>query len=213
MKRSLFASMTACAAMVFGLAVQAAPMLSLSSSANLSTLTVGQTTTISVSLSGLTVGQQLQELLGSISFSPTLFAQPTSVTAGPIVPTITAPIFQTNTATPGFVDGLFDTGGLVGTTPITTNGVFFSFTLRAIATGVGSVGFDTVDGLFFNPADRFSPIAANVVAGPDLPVTIRAAGGGAVPLPAGLNAGLFTIGILLAGKKLSDTASRKNLAA
>ena len=213
MKRSFLASLAACSAMFFAFAVQAAPMLSLSSSANLSTLTVGQTTTISVSLSGLTVGQQLQELLGSISFSSTLFAQPTSVTPGPILPTTTPPIFQTNTTTPGFVDGLFDTGGLVGTTPITSNGVFFSFTLRAIATGVGSINFDTVDGLFFNPADRFSPIAANVVTGAALPVTIRAAGGGGVPLPAGLNAGLFTIGILFAGKKFSANAGRKNLAA
>lgn len=130
MKRRFLASMTAGATMLLGLAAQAAPMLSLSSGTNLNTLVVGQTAMINVLLTGLTPGRQLQELLASVSFDPTIFMQPGSVTPGPIVPNTAPPFFKTSTSVPGFVDGLYDTGGLGAPNLITGNGVFYSFTLK-----------------------------------------------------------------------------------
>ena len=130
MKRHFLASMTAGATMLLGLAAQAAPMLSLSSGTNLNTLVVGQTAMINVLLTGLTPGRQLQELLASVSFDPTIFMQPGSVTPGPIVPNTAPPFFKTSTSVPGFVDGLYDTGGLGAPNLITGNGVFYSFTLK-----------------------------------------------------------------------------------
>jgi hypothetical protein len=136
----IFALAFAC--LMFVIAAPAkALMLSVSSPDDTSNLSVGQTFTVDVNLSGLAPGQQLDYLNGSALFTNSvLLSSPVSVTPGSIVPNplSTPSDFTTNTL-PGEADATFNTASASPAYQISNDGVFFAFQLTALHKGAGSI--------------------------------------------------------------------------
>jgi len=135
--------------------VQAAPSLTLTSNpVNLSNLNVGQSITVQVNL-GLGGGPALSLLTSEIDFSQSIFAMPTNITAGPIVPDATNSFLGASFS--NAADASFDsTFTIPSGQHIVVGGDFFSFNLTANAPGTGSITFgpasanDTSGGEFDN---------------------------------------------------------------
>jgi hypothetical protein len=121
-------------------------LLTLSSPDNLSSVHVGQTVHVNVTLSGVATGGPLDSLGATVQISPgasmALFSIP-SISAGPIVPSgggfMTAPQVGIADAT---YDDLFNSTNH----PISTDGVFYSFSLVAASPGSGTFGFTFLSG-------------------------------------------------------------------
>lgn len=121
-------------------AASAAPMLSLSSSADLAHLTPGTPFTVDVLLSGLPSGAALSELSATVKFDQAVFGAPTSITPGLIVPQPLAdPLDFLSASAPGLADASFNTFSTSAATQVTSNGVFYHFTLTPQTTGAGDL--------------------------------------------------------------------------
>ncbi len=94
-------------------------------SADLSHLTVDQALRFDVSLSGLNPGAQLDYLAGTVTFDSSLLGSATDVTTGGIVPDPTGFV---GAGFVGAADALYDAVFFsVTNTPISSNGVFYTF--------------------------------------------------------------------------------------
>jgi hypothetical protein len=174
-----------------------------SSTADLAALQVGDSITFDVTLSGLDVAgnQALGTIGATLNFDPVTFGIPASITPGTIIPDTTG--FLTAPAA-GVADASY-TSVLANTSAeISSNGLFFEFTLvvQASGAGAGVVGFSFVDALDPN----FGPV--NISSGPDLAYRVNA-----VPEPSSLSlivlAGAWICGPWIqARRRLSWTAGR-----
>ncbi len=175
-------------------------LLTLSSPDDLSSLTVGQTTHVDVTLSGLLVGEQLVTLTSGVSFDGPLLGTPTAIQAGSIVPNpLASPLdFQTVSAA-GAAHASFLTFSNNASEQIVSNGILYGFDFKAIAPGSGTLQFDPLAliGEQFDATNLNLPILRFIDIGPALTFTIKAANGGggggggggtSVPLPGGLPA-------------------------
>lgn len=128
-------------------------MFSLSSSpSDLTTLSVGDTVTLDVSLSGLAPGEELAFLAATIGFDDNVFGAPLAVDPGIDPPGILPdPLGFDGTRSPGLADGLFDAFNTAsGNDRITTNGLFYTFRLEvqpSAVVGPGQIAFGFVDAL------------------------------------------------------------------
>lgn len=122
--------------------------LRMTSSTDLSSLTVSDTFTVDVNLEGLSSGLTLSDLASTVLLSQPSFGQPASgnaVAAGPIV---VDPLFDffgdafPPSGAVDFVDGQFLS--LDVNNYIASDGRFFSFTLEATAAGSGTIEFDPI---------------------------------------------------------------------
>jgi hypothetical protein len=157
----------------------AGPMLSVAAdSADPSNLSVGQVVQFDVSLSGLGAGDSLDYLAGTVVFPTSLLGTPSNVSAGAIVPD---PSGFMSAGFAGSADAFYDAVFFSNThTPITTNGIFFTFDVTAQAPGSGNLAFDPTT-LAANDGSN-NPITLD--AGPPLPFDIH--GTASTPEPASL---------------------------
>jgi hypothetical protein len=117
-------------------------LLSLSADApDLNSLTLGQSFNVQVSLSGLNTGDTLDFLAATVTFDGTRLGTP-SITAGPIVPDPTGYI---QSALSGLADASYDALFASSGSPITDNGLFYSFSVVVQGLGQGTIAFDFVD--------------------------------------------------------------------
>jgi hypothetical protein len=162
---------------------QAGIIETLSSNApDLQHLDVGQTVTITTSLSGLNPGDTLDFLGVDVRFDSSLFGTPSSVspvlTPTGIVPDVSG--FASG-GSPGVATGLYDDLFAITGLPILTNGSFFTFRLTAWASGSGVIALNpTPNSVGIDSAGATLP---NVTASSDLSYTIEL-GPAAVPEPA-----------------------------
>jgi len=116
-----------------------------SSTADLNALTPGEQVAFDVTLSGLTTGQQIGTLGATLVFDPSLLGAPLSVTPGAIVPDITG-FLTAPVPSPGVADASYEFLFANSLAPITSNGVFFQFTVAAQGPAAsGSISFQYVD--------------------------------------------------------------------
>ncbi len=194
---TIFTTVLAVTATTTSLA-QAVVNLELSSPDDLLDLSVGQTATVEMSLTGLdtAAGEQLVSLAGSVLFPSSILGTPANITAGPIIPDpLSDPFdFQVFDA-PGQADATFLTFNVDATEHITDNGVFFTFEVTSGSVGSGVFTFDALalQAEQFDPNDPLFPILVDVDPGADLPFVVTAPDGGAVPEP--LTAGLAAMGL------------------
>ena len=151
-----------------------------SGTTDLTTLAVGDSFTIDVSLSGLgDPGEpsQLSDLVGTVVIPSEFSVDPASL-AGGIAPLGIIPgDFFFLDIIGGNVDGQF----LALFDNISANGLFYSFELTAIAAGTGSIGFDP-----FSPTaldENFFPVT---VGENSLPYSVSAGNSNVVPEPSTL---------------------------
>ena len=172
------------------------PTVSLSTASDLSSLSLGDVVTIDVVLSGLLLGDELEYLSAAIDTQ--LFMPLASPTAGPIAD----PLNFTGASLPGGVDGFFDSFfGLNPGANITSDGIFYSFSLKAATLGSGEISISSA--LVAIDLDPMLPDFADPTAtGDPLQFTI-------IPEPGALS--LLAIGCLCLG--LWRASLRRALAA
>jgi hypothetical protein len=121
---------------------QAGTILSLSTDApDLTSLAVGQSFNVQVSLSGLNTGDTLDFLAATVVFDAAVLGTPT-LAIGPIVPDPTGYI---QSALPGLADASYDDLFAASGSPIAANGLFYSFSVTVQGPGQGTIAFDFVD--------------------------------------------------------------------
>jgi hypothetical protein len=159
----------------------AVPSLTLSSiPSDLSNVVPGSMLTLSVRLSDLDAGTELDSLAATVEFDSLLLGEP-AVSKGQIVPDpLHDPLDFLSLVEPGTVDAAFSTLSADPAHHITENGTFYSFTVRAVGPGTGSISLDFADGTIFNLADPASPIPLEISAGPAVPFAIVPEPGSAV---------------------------------
>lgn len=209
MSRCAFYVLAVAVAIGLGSTVRGDIIMSLSSSTDLTNLTVGDQAEIDVTLSGLPDGHFIFNLDTRVLFPSSQFelvSGPTpskafgSVFFGP--DNIADPQLANFNANSGPIAG---GGGVIGDFPDETangvgaigqNGLYYSFIVKAIAVGSGSIGFDLSNpdfnrfsGTDSNPPFAFSPLPT----GPDLSFTINA-----IPEPSSLLLAA-TAGVVLGG--------------
>ena len=113
--------------------VRADLILTLSSANDFSNFAVGDTATFNVALSGVTVAEQPDFLQAAIGYDSTVL-QVMNITSGAIVPDPAG--FDSTGTSPGTVSATYD-DGFVPSSPITTDGVFYSFQVTRL-TGDGT---------------------------------------------------------------------------
>jgi hypothetical protein len=123
---------------------QAAIVLSLTSTGDLTNVTVGQTVRVDVQLTGLAPAESLDFLAASVSFDSTVLGTPV-VNPGVIVPDPTAPAFV-GLGLPGLADASYDSIFSVAGEFIVNNGVFFSFDVAPLAPGSTELSITFADG-------------------------------------------------------------------
>jgi hypothetical protein len=168
--RSFFTSLLTSTAVFIAVPnVRADLTLSLAAeSADLSHLRVGQTVRFDVTLSGLSTGNQLDYLAGTILFDSGLLGSGSNVTAGAIIPDPTGFV---STGFSGSADAFYDAVFFSAmNTPISTNGIFYTFDVVTQKLGSGSLAFDLSTLAATDGND--GPISLN--SGPSLPFTIEA---------------------------------------
>lgn len=123
-----------------------AALVSLSSPDDLTNLTVGQTVTINVSITGLPASG-LSALLVEFLGSPSIFTTPqeADITAGSIVPDAFGFGGGVQAAIPPTEPNFVVTGGYVhaGGGPIVSDGLFYSVQLTVAGEGTGKLEIDT----------------------------------------------------------------------
>lgn len=136
---------TVCALFWATVQSQAAPIVGLVSiPTDTSSLTVGQTISVSVEMTGLNPGDELDLLAATVVFDAGLFSSPT-IAAGSIIPDIDGFLGLED---PGLADGSFDSFFTAsGVDTITGNGVFYSFEVTALKEGSGTIDLDFSDAL------------------------------------------------------------------
>jgi hypothetical protein len=121
---------------------QASIILSLSApGADLADIHVGEMVSFDVMLTGIP-SEGLSSLSAEVDFNSAVFGTPSAIAGGAILPYPDptdngfAPL-----SFPGSAQGGYDTFFAPATTPITSDGVFFSFTVTALNAGSGSFSF------------------------------------------------------------------------
>jgi hypothetical protein len=157
----------------------------LSSPQDLSHLTVGELVTIDVNLQGLVFGSDfIYDLDTKVVFSSSLFQSSGLTTSyGPASGYAfyysgqPPAFFSTSSLGAGDAVGIFNNS--VSAPPINQNGIFYSFTLEAIATGSGSISFDnsvatdnqyasnTTPNFFYIPLPTSSPMSVSISSVPE----------------------------------------------
>lgn len=128
----------------------------LSSPQNLSDITVGELVTIDVNLQGVTFGSDfIYDLDTKVIFPTSLFSAVPDPTNSSGLTTSSGPssgyafyyatqppaFYATSSLSSGDAVGIFNNS--LTAPPINQGGIYYSFTLKAIATGDGSISFDT----------------------------------------------------------------------
>ncbi len=190
------------------------PIATLSSPQDLSHLTVGEQVTIDVNITSLAVGSDfIFNLDTSILFSSSLFKTiPNPGTASGLTTTYgsgsgsvflyagqPAAFDTTSSLNPGNAIGIFNNSS--SAPAISENGVYYSFTLEALASGSGSISFDTTPGANQYAADDTGFNYAPLPNGGSLSFSITA-----VPEPPALSLGLVAV---MAGAVLARRRCRK----
>ena len=146
-------------------------------SADLAHLQVGQDVRFDVTLSGLAAGGQLDYLAGTATFDSALLGSGTNITAGAIVPD---PTGFMGTGFVGAADAFYDAVFFSATnTPISSNGVFYTFDVVAQQPGSGTLAFDLTSLAATDGTNNPVPLSA----GPALPFTIESPASVPVPEP------------------------------
>ena len=197
MKRLIFGMAILAVLCVTVRQVEAGPTVALSSPENLTNLTVGEQVTIDVNLQGLPVGSDfIFNLNTSVLFPSAQFqAVPDlSNTSGLTTGFGAGFAFQFSDQTPNFyalsslsagdATGIFNDQSPASSDAINENGLYYSFSLKAISTGSGSIGFDSTAGANQYAADDTGFNFAPLPTGAPLPFTISPAS--AVPEPSTL---------------------------
>jgi hypothetical protein len=170
-------------------------VLSISSPDDLSNLAVGATATFDVGVNG-TAADPPGYLSASIQYDPTIFGDPV-VAAGPIVPDLGG--FDSSGTGGGTVAASYD-DSILGTAPIASDGVFYSFTLTRLDAPATSLSFSAFAAM--DDAGFVIPISAS----PDT-ITIGAAPG--VPEPASLT--MLLMGLAMQARRWSKRiGARRN---
>ncbi len=191
----LFASGTVCLA---------GPMVTISAPvADLSRIQVGDTVRFDVILSGLNPGDRLEFLGVSVRFPEAVFGAPENVISG-LTPDGIIPQSEgfTGLRLSGEAVGIFDSQPTLPTPsgldyePITANGLFFSFTVKALAEGTGVVSLG--GNMSSTGFDATGASLNSVVGRNQLAFTVSAAGVGSRALPEPSSAVLLGIGALVA---------------
>jgi len=148
----------------------AGPIVSLSSPENLTNLTVGELVTVDVNLSGLAVGSDfIFNLNTSVLFPSTQFQTVPDLTNTSGLTTgfggtvfafqfLAQPpnFYALSALNPGNAIGIFNDQSPAPSDAINENGLYYSFTLKAIAAGSGSIGFDPTLG-----ANEYAAVSTN----------------------------------------------------
>ncbi len=101
---------------------------------DISAVSLGDTFRVDVILGGLTQGDELEYLAATVEYDDLLLSLPT-ITPGAIIPDVAG---FTATELDGVADGFYDNLDAPPAEPmITSNGVFYSFDVTAIAAGNG----------------------------------------------------------------------------
>lgn len=180
------------------------PILTLSSSTDLANLTVGQEFQVDVRLSGLEVGTEFIFILNSKVLFDGLLLDPigalSATFGGDSVFQVVASVPQVDrfnamsSLTDGVATGNFQ--DFPDSAAINSNGVYYSFTLKAAGVGSGTIGFDAAGTTYFslltNQTNPNSLVA--MATGDPLQYNILAA---AVPEPSAL--AMSASGVLLCG--------------
>lgn len=181
----------------------AGPMVTLSSPQDLTTLSVGAVVTIDVTLEGLPVGSDfIFNLNTSVLFPSSQFqtvpdnGNPSGLTSG----SGGAFAFQFSDQPPNFYAlsslnagnavGIFNDQAPASSEAINENGLYYSFMLKAIARGSGSILFDPTPGANQYAADDTGFNFAPLPTGGPLPFVISS-----VPEPSSLS--LAMVGLLV----------------
>jgi hypothetical protein len=164
-------------------------VFSISSQDDLSNLAVGETATFEVSLAR-TAGSPPGYLLASIQYDSSVFDGPT-VAAGPIVPSLAG--FDSGGTGGGTVTATYD-DSIFGTSPITADGIFYSFSLTRIGGMATTLSFGS-----FAALDDVGAVIS-ISTDPDS-ISVGAAPAIAVPEPA-------SVALLLSGLALSVSWNR-----
>jgi len=139
-RRTVQASLLLVAALVLGNLPVDAATISLQSDSDLNAVLVVQQVTINVVLSGLEEGETLDYLPATVLFDSAILGSPTTPIAGPIVPDENL-FFADVGESSDFVTGLFDACSDPESS-ITSDGVFYSFSVTAAAPGSTSLSFE-----------------------------------------------------------------------
>jgi hypothetical protein len=219
--------------LIFGLAIlavlcfkvdqaKAGPTVTLSSPDNLTGLSVGEQVTIDVSLQGLPVGTDFIFNLNTKVLFPSAQFQAVpdlSNTSGLTTGFGLGFAFQFTDQPPNFYAlsslnsgdaiGIFNDQSPVPSEAINENGLYYSFLLKAISTGTGSIGFDPTPGANQYAADDTGFNFAPLPTGDPLPFTISPTS--AVPEPSAL--AISSILFAIFGMVWSYTFVKQNAAA
>ena len=181
------------------------PMVALSSPDNLTNLTVGEQVTIDVNLSGLPVGSDfIFNLNTSVLFPSSQFQTVPDLTntsglttgfGGTVFafqfPAQPPNFYALSTLNPGNAIGIFNDSSPTVSEAINENGLYYSFTLKAIAAGSGSILFDPTPGANKYAADDTGFNYAPLPTGGPLSFAITA-----VPVPEPSTLGLSIVASL-----------------
>jgi hypothetical protein len=150
----------------------AAPVLTVSASANTTTVELGHSISFDVELLGLAPDQRLDSLAATVTYDEILLGPPT-VTAGPIFPhPLDDPLDLLVSTGAGHVDVAFLTFGMGAADHIRANGTFFSFEAPTIAPGVVNIAVEFVGATLFNSANPNDPLPLIVASGLPLSLVI-----------------------------------------
>lgn len=139
MRHLLFlASMVCAVAWLWPLPTRADIALSIEpAGADLGHLTIGQTATIEVRLSGLAPGGELDTVAATLTYDASRLGEP-RIVPGPIVPDpLDDPLDFLTAEKPGYVETTFLMFGDESADRIRANGLFFFFDVTALAPGPG----------------------------------------------------------------------------
>jgi hypothetical protein len=189
MKKYLGAALAAALFLLGARPCAASFLVSLSSpTPNLGALTIGQTVTVDVVLSGLQTGDTADFLGATVNYDGTLLG-PSTVTPGAIVPDVQG-FSSSPPGTAGLANGQYDDLNLNPPPnffpPISSNGILFSFTTQATAAGTGAFSFDPTSPVFIASDGNGNPLTGSAgsplgftVASPEPPAWLLAVLGGA----------------------------------
>lgn len=144
MKSRFLMWLAAATVLMVGSTCRAGLILTLSApGTDLNSLAPGQVVNFHVTLSGVTASDVVDVLGVDVRLPASLFATPSFPIPGPIVPDVGGFLDAAGTiGSDRFVSGLYD-DLIVSSAPITSNGLFYSFTALVTGVGTGSVRFDS----------------------------------------------------------------------
>lgn len=155
------------------LRVMASPVsLSLSSPDDLQQVLPGQIVTIQLHLTGVTETERLSLFAATVAYDAGLFDVPL-ISNGDILPNPLAdPLDFLTFADAGIADAIFFTFSSAPNEQIENDGLFYSFSVQAIAEGTGSFSLVFADAGLFDPENPGMPIPADLIIGEQLPFVI-----------------------------------------